>query len=74
MDDLVINGGTVVDGIRQRPTTAVMGNCGFTLAPVRTDAGELVVRNLERTEDVAAKAMAAGIDCWLPTSDQLCCL
>ena len=43
-------------------TTAVMGNCGFTLAPVHSDARELVVRNLERAEDIAAEAMAAGID------------
>lgn len=43
-------------------TTAVMGNCGFTLAPVHSNARELVVRNLERAEDIAAEAMAAGID------------
>ncbi|MEL7155400.1 MAG: amidohydrolase family protein [Actinomycetota bacterium] len=43
-------------------TTAVMGNCGFTLAPVRSDERHLVVRNLERAEDIAAEAMAAGID------------
>ncbi|MGY9074129.1 MAG: N-acyl-D-amino-acid deacylase family protein [Acidimicrobiales bacterium] len=43
-------------------TTAVMGNCGFTLAPVRSDARHLVVRNLERAEDISADAMAAGID------------
>jgi N-acyl-D-aspartate/D-glutamate deacylase len=43
-------------------TTAVMGNCGFTLAPVHSDARHLVVRNLERAEDIAAEAMAAGID------------
>jgi N-acyl-D-amino-acid deacylase len=43
-------------------TTAVMGNCGFTLAPVRSDARHLVVRNLERAEDISAEAMAAGID------------
>ena len=35
-------------------TTVVMGNCGFTLAPARADARELVVRNLERAEDIAA--------------------
>jgi len=29
-----------------------MGNCGFTLAPVRDDARALVVRNLERAEDI----------------------
>jgi N-acyl-D-aspartate/D-glutamate deacylase len=42
-------------------TTVVMGNCGFTLAPARADARALVVRNLERAEDIAREAMAAGI-------------
>ncbi len=40
-------------------TTAVMGNCGFTLAPVRADAHELVVRNLERAEDIDPVALAS---------------
>src|SRR5262249_44869663 len=35
-------------------TTAVMGNCGFTLAPSRDGARELVLRNLERAEDISA--------------------
>src|SRR5438270_7375722 len=43
-------------------TTAVMGNCGFTLAPARPDGRHLVVRNLERAEDISADAMAAGIE------------
>ncbi len=43
-------------------TTVVMGNCGFTLAPVRTDARELVVRNLERAEDIDPRALAGGIE------------
>jgi N-acyl-D-aspartate/D-glutamate deacylase len=43
-------------------TTAVMGNCGFTLAPARADRRDLVVRNLERAEDIAPEALAAGID------------
>ncbi len=43
-------------------TTAVMGNCGFTLAPVRSDQRALVVRNLERAEDIDPAALAAGID------------
>jgi N-acyl-D-amino-acid deacylase len=43
-------------------TTAVMGNCGFTLAPVRSHQRELVVRNLERAEDIDPAALAAGID------------
>jgi N-acyl-D-aspartate/D-glutamate deacylase len=43
-------------------TTAVMGNCGFTLAPVRSDERALVVRNLERAEDIDPAALAAGIE------------
>ena len=43
-------------------TSAVMGNCGFTLAPVRADERALVVRNLERAEDIDPAALAAGID------------
>jgi N-acyl-D-amino-acid deacylase len=43
-------------------TTAVMGNCGFTLAPVRPHERQLVVRNLERAEDIDPAALAAGID------------
>ena len=43
-------------------TTVVMGNCGFTLAPAAPDERALVVRNLERAEDISSKAMAAGID------------
>ena len=43
-------------------TTAIMGHCGFTLAPAPASAKELVVRNLERAEDISGTAMAAGID------------
>ncbi|MEO5839666.1 MAG: amidohydrolase family protein [Acidimicrobiales bacterium] len=43
-------------------TTAVMGHCGFTLAPASSEKRELVVRNLERAEDISPAAMAAGID------------
>jgi N-acyl-D-amino-acid deacylase len=43
-------------------TSVVMGNCGFTLAPARPDRRDLVVRNLERAEDIAPEALAAGID------------
>ena len=43
-------------------TSVVMGNCGFTLAPAHADQRHLVVRNLERAEDISAEAMAAGID------------
>ena len=43
-------------------TTVVMGNCGFTLAPVHSDARALVVRNLERAEDMDPNVLAAGIE------------
>jgi N-acyl-D-aspartate/D-glutamate deacylase len=43
-------------------TTAVMGNCGFTIAPMRAGQQALVARNLERAEDISGAAMNAGID------------
>jgi N-acyl-D-aspartate/D-glutamate deacylase len=43
-------------------TTVVMGHCGFTLAPAGADERHLVVRNLERAEDISGAAMAAGIE------------
>ena len=42
-------------------TTVVMGNCGFTIAPVRADGHELAVRSIARSEDISADAMAAGL-------------
>jgi len=45
----------------QGVTTAVMGNCGFTLAPGSEEQRALVVRNLERAEDISGAAMEAGI-------------
>jgi N-acyl-D-aspartate/D-glutamate deacylase len=56
-------------------TTAVMGNCGFTLAPVRPEARALVVRNLERAEDISGAAMAEGIDWkWSTFAEYLDCV
>jgi len=43
-------------------TSVVMGNCGFTLAPCAKKDRHLVIRNLQRAEDIAAEAMEAGID------------
>ena len=43
-------------------TSVVMGNCGFTLAPCAKADRHLVMRNLERAEDIAADAMEAGIE------------
>lgn len=48
-------------------TTAVMGNCGFTIAPGSSDQRHLLVRNLERAEDMSAAALDKGID-WTWTS------
>jgi len=43
-------------------TTVVMGNCGFSLAPAGIEQRPLVVRNLERAEDISGAAMEAGIE------------
>src|SRR5256886_2259093 len=43
-------------------TTVVMGNCGFTLAPCSAKDKDLVIRNLQRAEDISPEAMDAGID------------
>ncbi len=43
-------------------TTVVMGHCGFTLAPAPFAQRQLVIRNLERAEDISGAAMAAGIE------------
>jgi N-acyl-D-amino-acid deacylase len=42
-------------------TSVVMGNCGFTLAPCAEKDKDLVIRNLQRAEDIAPEAMNAGI-------------
>ena len=43
-------------------TTAIMGNCGFTLAPCAREDADFVFRNLERAEDLPRESMLAGID------------
>lgn len=43
-------------------TSVVMGNCGFSIAPMRKGQQALVARNLERAEDISGAAMEAGID------------
>jgi N-acyl-D-amino-acid deacylase len=42
-------------------TSVVMGNCGFSLAPCHENNKDLVMRNLERAEDISPAAMEAGI-------------
>jgi N-acyl-D-aspartate/D-glutamate deacylase len=43
-------------------TSVVMGNCGFSIAPLRQGEQQLVARNLERAEDISGAAMDAAID------------
>ena len=42
-------------------TSVIMGNCGFSLAPCAEADKDLVMRNLERAEDISPAAMEAGI-------------
>ncbi len=43
-------------------TSAVMGNCGFSLAPCREGWKEKIIRGLEAVEAIPADAMLSGID------------
>jgi N-acyl-D-aspartate/D-glutamate deacylase len=43
-------------------TSVVAGNCGFSFAPCRPTDRELVMRTLERVEDMPYASLAAGID------------
>jgi N-acyl-D-aspartate/D-glutamate deacylase len=42
-------------------TTAVIGNCGFTIAPCREKDRELVMKNLTQVEGMSLAALRAGI-------------
>ena len=43
-------------------TTAVIGNCGFTIAPCRPADRELTMRNLTQVEGMSIDALRQGID------------
>ncbi len=43
-------------------TTAVIGNCGFTIAPCRPADRETTMRNLTQVEGMSIEALRAGID------------
>ena len=43
-------------------TTAVIGNCGFTIAPCRPADRELTMRNLTQVEGMSIDALRAGIE------------
>jgi N-acyl-D-amino-acid deacylase len=56
-------------------TTVVMGNCGFTLAPCAAADRNMVIRNLQRAEDIPPEAMEAGIEWkWTTFPEFLDCL
>jgi N-acyl-D-amino-acid deacylase len=56
-------------------TSVVMGNCGFTLAPCAAADKHMVVRNLQRAEDIPPQAMEAGIEWkWTTFPEFLDCL
>jgi N-acyl-D-aspartate/D-glutamate deacylase len=42
-------------------TTAIIGNCGFTIAPCRSEDRDLVMRNLTNVEGMSLDALRAGI-------------
>ena len=43
-------------------TTAVIGNCGFTIAPCRAQDRELTMRNLTQVEGMSIDVLRQGID------------
>lgn len=42
-------------------TTAVMGNCGFTLAPGSASQRDMILSNIIRAEDISAEAIGAAV-------------
>ncbi len=42
-------------------TTVVAGNCGFSIAPIRPDDVELLVRTLQHVEDMSFDTLMAGV-------------
>eukprot|EP00657_Telonema_sp_P-1_P009238 TRINITY_DN3434_c0_g1_i2.p1 TRINITY_DN3434_c0_g1~~TRINITY_DN3434_c0_g1_i2.p1 ORF type:complete len:217 (-),score=78.24 TRINITY_DN3434_c0_g1_i2:61-711(-) len=45
-------------------TTAVIGNCGFGVAPTRPQDRELIIRTLEKVEGMSVDALNAGLGDW----------
>jgi len=42
-------------------TTAVLGNCGFGVAPTRPEHRKLIIQTLEKVEGMSAEALEAGL-------------
>ena len=43
-------------------TTALIGNCGFTIAPCKPEHRDLTLRNLTHVEGMWLDALRAGVD------------
>ena len=43
-------------------TTALIGNCGFTIAPCRPEHRDLTLRNLTHVEGMSLDALRIGVD------------
>ena len=43
-------------------TTAIIGNCGFTIAPCKPADRELIMRNLTQVEGMSLDVLRSGID------------
>ncbi len=61
MDAQVFWDGLGASSCWQGVTTVVMGNCGYTLAPVSPQDRQLLSRNIERAEDIPGEAIAAAL-------------
>jgi N-acyl-D-aspartate/D-glutamate deacylase len=45
-------------------TTAILGNCGFGIAPTRGEHRDLIVKTLEKVEGMSVNALRAGLGGW----------
>ncbi len=45
-------------------TTAILGNCGFGIAPTRREHRDLIVNTLEKVEGMSVNALRAGLGDW----------
>ncbi len=50
-------------------TTALMGNCGFSVVPTRPEHRDLILRTLERVEGMNLAVLRTGIDADFPLHD-----
>ncbi|MGH1357835.1 MAG: N-acyl-D-amino-acid deacylase family protein [Burkholderiaceae bacterium] len=53
---------TITPSPRLGVTTAVIGNCGFTIAPCRPADRELIMKNLTQVEGMSLEVLRQGID------------